>query len=82
VSRTPIPLERLNQALPSPCTTQLKGTIPERWIQAKSPTKEGRVAPASSCQARYGQGPGACTRPGHGTRSDEAIRLRGELLER
>jgi hypothetical protein len=39
-------LSRPNRALPSPCTTQLKDTNPERWIKAESPTEEGRGYPS------------------------------------
>jgi hypothetical protein len=34
-----------------PASTQLKDTIPERWIQAESRQRKAGVTPASSCQA-------------------------------
>jgi hypothetical protein len=37
---------RLNRSLPSPWSTQLKDTIPERWIQAECLTEEGRGYPS------------------------------------
>jgi len=66
-----------------PASTQLNDAIPERWIQAESPTEEGRGYPWRY-DARPGMAKGRAIGPGpgHGTRSDEAIRLRGELLER
>ena len=38
-------LSRPNRSLQFPATTQLNDTIPERWIQAESPTEEGRGYP-------------------------------------
>ena len=82
MSRAPVPLEPPKPGAAS-CTTQLNDTIPERWIQAKSPTEEGRghpsvIVPGQEWRRAGAMAPGPC----HGTRSEEAIRLRGVLLER
>jgi hypothetical protein len=76
-------LSRPNRLLQFPATMQLNDTIPERWIQAESPTQEGQGYPNVIVPGQEWRRAGLLDpAPGHGTRSDKAIWLRGELLER